>query len=306
MECGLNLIELAQRDLNLLVTLGVLLEERSVTTAGQRLGRSASAISHALGRLRQLFGDPLFVRVGHHLQPTAAAEALREPLSAVLFSIQGLMQEASFQPERSNRLFRIIASDYLQRLLLAPIVGRLRRYAPGVDLQVLPVRPHLDQALAQGDADLALGVSLSAPEQLRCRVLAEDHFVCVAQPSSWTCGDDPAAWAALPHALVSPGARRGGPVDRVLAAQGLRRRVVVTVPHFLAAVELVATTDLVLTIPRRLAELLCPPGMLVRPPPLALDPIQIVALWHGRHHRDPGHRWLRDQLWSTVEDAATR
>jgi DNA-binding transcriptional LysR family regulator len=302
----LNLIELAQRDLNLLVTLAVLLEEGSVTEAGQRLGRSPSAISHALGRLRVFFRDPLFVRVGHQLQPTAAAEALREPIFVILHSIQGLLQEATFYPERSDRHFRIIASDYLQRVLLAPIVRRLRLYAPGVDLQVLPVRPHLDQALAQGAADLALGVSLSAPEQLRCRVLGEDHFVCVAQHSSWTCGDDPAAWAALPHVLVSPGARPGGPVDRVLAHHGFRRRVVVTLPHFLAAVELVATTDLVLTLPRRLAEVLCPPGLLVRPPPLPLDPIQIVALWHHRHHRDPGHRWLREQLWSAAEGTSAR
>ncbi len=294
---------MAQRDLNLLVTLGVLLEERSVTGAGQRLGRSPSAISHALGRLRLLFGDPLFVRVGHKLQPTAAAEALSEPLSATLFSIEGLLQEATFHPDLSDRHFRIIASDYLQRVLLAPIVGRLRQFSPRVDLQVLPARPHLDQALAQGVADLALGVSLSAPEQLRRRVLGEDHFVCVAQPSSWTCGDDPAAWAALPHVLVSPGARPGGPVDRALALHGLRRRVVVTLPHFLAAVELVATTDLVLTLPRRLAEVLCPPGMLVCPPPLPLDPIQIVALWHSRHHRDPGHRWLRDQVWPAAGES---
>ena len=302
----MNLIELAQRDLNLLVTLGVLLEERSVTEAGQRLGRSPSAISHALRRLRLLFGDPLFVRVGHHLQPTAAAEALREPLSATLQSIQGLLQEATFHPERSDRHFRIIASDYLQRVLLTSIAGRLRRYAPGVDLQVLPARPNLDQALAQGDADLALGVSLSAPDQLRRRVLGEDHFVCVAQHSSWTCGDDPAAWAALPHVLVSPGARLGGPVDRALALHGLRRRVVVMLPHFLAAVELVATTDLVLTLPRRLAEVLCSPGLLVRPPPLRLDPIQLLALWHHRHHHDRGHRWLREQLWSVAESSSAR
>ena len=292
----MNIIELAQRDLNLLVTLGVLLEERSVTAAGLRLGRTPSAMSHALGRLRLLFGDPLFVRVGHHLQPTPAAEALHEPLSAVLTSVQALLQHATFSPEGSQRCFRIIASDYLQRVLLAPLVARLRVLSPSVDLQLLPVTAQLNQSLATGAADLALGVSLSAPEQLHRRILGEDHFVCVAQPSSWTCGRDPAAWAALPHVLVSPGARQGGPVDRALAAHGLRRRVVVTLPHFLAAVELVATSDLVITLPKTLADLLCPPGMLVCPPPLPLEPIQIMALWHGRSHRDPGHRWLRDQL----------
>lgn len=292
----MNEIELSRVDLNLLVSLAVLLEERSVTLASRRLGCTPSAMSHALGRLRDLFHDPLFVRVGHHLQPTPVAESLREPLRATLDSAEALLRRTKFEPAQSERTFRVMASDYLQRVLLAPIVARLREEAPKVDLRVFPVLPDLRAALANDEVDLALGVSLSAPESLRMRALGEDRFVCVARPTSWGGGEDAQAWAALPHVLVSPGNRPGGPVDRALATLGLKRRVVVTLPHFLGVMELVRTTDLVVTLPERLARALLLPGLDIYPPPVPLPPLTLVSLWHPRTHADPAHRWLRERV----------
>lgn len=292
----MNPIELARVDLNLLVTLDVLLLERSVTLAGRRLGRTPSAMSHALGRLRELFGDPLLVRAGHQLVPTPAAEALRAPLAELLRGVAGLLRQTPFDPARARRSFRIIASDYLQRLILPGLTEVVRTQAPGVDLHILPVQANLEQTLAEDAADLALGVALTAPESLRMRALGADHFVCVARPDAWTCGDDPARWAALPHVLVAPGGRPGGPVDSALAALGLRRRIALTLSNFLAALDIVATTDLVLTLPGRLAAALAPPGLLHRPPPLALPPIRLLALWHPRVDAEPGHQWLRERL----------
>jgi DNA-binding transcriptional LysR family regulator len=292
----MNGIELSKLDLNLLVVLQVLLEEQSVTRAGQRLGRTPSALSHALGRLRDTFGDPLLVRAGQGLVPTPAAEALREPLELTLRQVEVLLQRGSFNPARALRSFRLIASDYLQRVALVPALPGLRAEAPGVQLRVLPVPSDLEAELATGRADLALGVSLSAPPGLRARLLARDRFVCLARPEVWAGGADPKAWAVLPHVQVSPSGRPGGPVDEALAALGLRRRVVVCLPHFLAAVELVARTDLILTLPERLARELAGPGLQAHVPPVELAPIEIMGLWHPRVHADPGHRWLRDRL----------
>jgi DNA-binding transcriptional LysR family regulator len=289
-----NKIELSKVDLNLLVTLSVLLEERSVTTAGRRLGRTPSAMSHALGRLRELIGDPLFVRVGHRLQPTPVAESLSAPLHDTLSAVESLIRQGPFEPARAERSFRLVASDYLQRVLLPELVARLREEAPGVDLRLLPVVPDVAAALADDSADLALGVSFSAPERLKMRALCSDRFVCVSRPESWRCGDDVAAWAALPHALVAPGLAVGSAVDRALAERGLRRRIVITMPHFLAALAVVAASDLVVTLPERLARALAPPGLLIRPPPVPLAPLELVSLWHPRVHADPTHRWLRE------------
>ena len=302
----MNKIELSRVDLNLLVTLSVLLEERSVTAAGRRLGRTPSAMSHALGRLRELIGDPLFVRVGHRLQPTPVAESLSAPLHDTLSAVEALIHQGPFEPGRSDRTFRLIASDYLQRVLLPGLVAGLREEAPGVDLRLLPVVPNLAAALADDSADLALGVSYSAPERLKMRTLCSDQFVCVARPGSWRCGDDVAGWADLPHALVAPGLAVGSTVDRALAERGLRRRIVVTLPHFLAAIAVVERSDLVLTLPERLARALAPPGLLIRPPPIPLPPLELVSLWHPRVHADPAHRWLRELVVKSARATTDR
>ncbi len=295
----MNQIELARLDLNLLVTLAVMLDEKSLTRAGQRLGRTPSAMSHALARLREAFGDPLFVRVGHVLEPTAGAQALRAPLEAVLAGASALLRREPVAPARLRRTFRVVASDYLQRLVLPTWVARLRAEAPAVDLQLLSVPTDLSDHLAAGAADLALGVSLSAPEGLHARSLGTDRFVCVARAGSGAGATDPAAFAALPHLLVSPSGWPGGPVDRALGELGLGRRVVVTVPTFAAALDLVANTDLVATLPERLVRLL-PPSQLealsVTPPPVPLAPFRLLALWHARADADPAHRWLRGLL----------
>lgn len=290
----MNPIEIATLDLNLLVVLALLLEERNLTTAGRRLGRTPSAMSHALGRLRVLFGDPLFVRVGHGLRPTPAAEALRAPLDQALAGIADVLRPAAFDPATARRRFHIIASEYLQLAVLPDLMPHLRREAPGLDLVVRPVPADLEAALAT-DTDLAFGVGFSAPESLRRRHLGSDRFVCV-RAAPWPAELDPTTWAALPHVLVSPGERPGGPVDDALAALGLRRRIALRLPGFRAALEIVAQTDLATTLPERLVHTQAPAGLHTCPPPLDLPSIELVALWHPRVDADPGHRWLRSRL----------
>lgn len=294
MEILLNRIQLSELDLNLLLTLSVLLEEESVTVAAARLGRTPSAVSHALGRLRELFKDPLLVRAGQRLRPTPAAEALRAPLSLLVEQAVALMQGRAFDPSRERYCFRVLASDYLQRVLLLPALSWIRA-APAVDLRVSGVPANLELALGQDGYDLALGVSLSAPDALLSRALTSDRFVCMIRDDGREIPRDVEGWAACPHLLVTPSGRSSrGPVDDALERAGLRRRIVLTLPGFLAAVEAVAGSDLLLTLPERMARHLRPPGTRLFAPPLPLPTYRLLLLWHPRADADPRNRWLRD------------
>ncbi len=293
----MNLIEIAAVDLNLLPVLAVLLEERSVTQAGRRLGRTPSAVSHALSRLRALLDDPLLVRTGAGLRPTPLADQLREPLSALLEAIPGVVRPEAWDPARSRRQITLVASDYLQLVWLPSLMEALRS-APGLDLRVLPPPEDLLGALGAGTVDMALVVSFREGPALHVRALGEDRFVCMMRASHPALEGalDLPTYAALPHALVAPSGKPGSFVDRALDRVGLRRRVVVQLPHFLAAPALLARSDLVLTLPERLATALQTPELRVVPAPVALEPIRLHLIWHERAHADPACRWLRERV----------
>lgn len=293
----MNPIEIAALDLNLLPVLAVLLEERSVTRAGRRLGRTPSAVSHALSRLRELLDDPILVRTGSGLRPTPLAEQLRAPLEALLGSVEGVVRAEPFDPARSRRQLALVATDYLQLVWLPPLMARLAA-APGLDLRVLAPPDDLLEALGAGQVDMALVVSFREAPALHVRTLGEDRFVCLLREGhpALERGLDLQTYASLGHVLVAPSGRPGGFVDRALEREGLRRRVAVQLPHFLAAPALIARTELVLTVPERLARALQSPGLVLAPAPLALEPIPLRLIWHERTHADPACRWLRERV----------
>lgn len=285
-------------DLNLLVVLQILLEERSVTRTAVRLGRTQSAVSRSLGRLRDLFADPLLVRDGGRLAPTPRAEALTGPLRRVLVDVEDqLLAADSFDPGRARRTFVLSSADYADALVLPGLAERVWRQAPGVQLV------HRGGAQSPSDAiddfDLALGPLGPAPtSRVRSRLLLVDPFVCLLRRDHPNAGNlDLDAYAALGHVLVAPRGMPGGIVDSALAARGLSRRVVVQVQNFSVAPMVVAGSDLVTTLPRtvavRAAETL---PLVVVDPPLPLPETRIHAVWHERWHHDPGHRWLREQV----------
>ncbi len=283
-------------DLNLLVVLDALLHERNLTRAAARLPMSQPAMSHALARLRALLGDPLFHRTRGGLRPTPHALALEAPLRDVLAQVRRLLAGAVFEPAASRRAFRLAMSDYGASVLLPPLMRRLRRDAPGIDLEIsYASRSGMIAGVADGQLDLALAVFGETPAEIQRAVLFEESFVCVADAAAGlpsTLAD----YLARPHVLVAASQdQRAAEVDAALARIGQSRRVALRLPHWTAAPAVLAGTDLVLTVARRAAE---PPpaGLTVGPVPFAIAPLGFEMIWHQRADADAGLGWLRALL----------
>jgi DNA-binding transcriptional LysR family regulator len=289
-------------DLNLLVALDALLATRSVTAAARRLRLGQPAMSHALGRLRTLFGDPLLVRAGRGLEPTPRAEALTAPLGRLLRDTEQLLRvEESFDPARSRRAFRLVCPD-LTLAALPDVLAAIAAVAPHVRLEVRQPNAGAVEALASGGDDLALsaqpGPAADAPGFVQRTLgtidwaifLRARHPLALARARKLTV----AAWLAQPHVVVRTGSSSPSLVERVIAAAGHTRHVGLVAPGFLAAAQVVARTNFVLAAPRQLlAPVAAELGLVTRAPPLALPSIPAVALWPERLHLDPGHRWFR-------------
>jgi DNA-binding transcriptional LysR family regulator len=297
--------ELAGLDLNLLLVLDALLEERHVTRAGKRLGLTQPACSHALGRLRAALGDTLLVRGPRGtMLPTTRAEALAPGLREALRGLAGALRgSAPFEPKAARRSFRIACGDYAELVLLAPLVRRLTREAPGIDIWMTQLslgREEMVTQLAAGAADLAIGPPRRDwPEGVFARTLFEERFRCVMRrghPGA-TGKLTLARYCALSHLLVSPRGTPGSLIDDALAALGKTRRIVAGVPHFAVAPHVVAGSDLVATLGTHVVEACAGPlGLVVKPLPFEMPPFAITMTWHERVHRDPVQQWLRDQI----------
>lgn len=287
-------------DLNLLTSLDVLLEEKNVTRAARRLGVSQPAVSHNLRRLRELLGDPLLVRTPRGMQATPRAIELRPAVRVALEAAESVLQAAPrFDPARAERSFVLAMADQASFQLLPPLVARIAAAAPGITLLLRPPPSDLSAALAEGEAELAIGVFGDSPAGIRSEPLWTEAFACVVRRHGpGTRGPfDLARYLARPHLLVAPRGRPGSIVDDLLARDDLRRRIAVVVPHFLVAPAIVAASDLVWTAPAGLAHALAASyALAVRPPPLAIPSFTITMRWHLRLDRDPGLAWLRTML----------
>jgi len=293
-------------DLSLFVVLDALFEARTVTAAAKRLGVTQSAVSHALARLREHFGDQLFVRTRSGMTPTERARELREPIRRGLQTLRDAAgRGARFEPKKSVRTFTIATTDQLGFTLLPLLYARIAKAAPGVDLRVVAVVRDVERTLESGDADLVItGAStfVEVPGTFRQK-LFEQRLVCLVRK------DHPVAsrltmeaFCALDHVLVAPRGGRGS-VDRALEQQGLSRRVAVVVPHFMVAPFLVAKSDLVLTVvedvARAFVDIL---PLRVLAPPLDLSRAAYAQIWHERSHEDAGHKWLRSLVAECVSE----
>jgi DNA-binding transcriptional LysR family regulator len=293
-------VNLAGVDLNLLVALDALLAERSVTQAANRVGLSQPAMSRALGRLRDLLEDRLFVRTSVGLAPTPRAEALAATLPQTLASIRQMITAPEFVPQRWRATVPIALLDYHAFVLLPKLLPRLKQRAPELDLNVESLVPDPFGRLEAGDIDLALGTFEDTPPGFYRRTLLSDQFACLVRKGhpvleqAWTIE----RFAGLSHIQVSPGGQGCAErVDAALAAAGLKRRAVVSLPYFMTAPMIVAQTDMVLTVPRRVAEQAAATLPLeVLAPPVPLPAFVVSALWHERRHRDKEHAWLRSEI----------
>jgi DNA-binding transcriptional LysR family regulator len=250
----LNEADLSRVDLNLLVLFDVVNAERHVGRAAARMRVSPSAVSHGLGRLRELLGDPLFLKNPKGVVPTARAEALAEPVAEALRAARRVIGRVErFDPHTSARRFRIGAPDGVTGVLLPRLVARLGATAPHIDLALRDVLPPWEDALAQLDTralDVAVLPLEEVPARFAARDLYRERFV-VAMRRGHRLGTKPsiARYCAAEHVLVSRSGDPRGMVDEALAARGHQRRVAVTVPSFLLALAVVAESNLVSAVP---------------------------------------------------------
>ncbi|MFC5475247.1 LysR family transcriptional regulator [Paraherbaspirillum soli] len=294
---------LRRLDLNLLVTLDVLLSEHNVTRAAERLNFSQPSVSVHLAKLRDVFGDPLLLPGPRGMQPTARADALREPLRQALDALERAVSPASpFDPAEASHTWRVAAADYSGSAILLPTLAGLRSAAPGTRLAVLEAVPsRIAKQAEQGEIDLAFHTSEGAPPSLRRRTLFTERYVLAGRVGHPRLKRRPtlAQFCKLEHVIVSPdGGGFRGVTDEALAEAGLTRRVVLSVPHFLLVKSVLASTDLVAMLPSRLVR---DRGALqVVEPPVEVPGYEMAMLWHERSHRDPAHQWLREYIANSV------
>lgn len=257
-------IDLTRVDLNLLTVFEALYRERSVGRAATRLSLSQSATSHALGRLRQLFDDPVFVRHPRGIEPTPRCRELADPILAVLADLRSALGIGKrFDPASLDKRFRISAHDYALALVIPPLLACLRKEAPRVELKCVSVHPaevigHLDR----GDLDFALGgfVGIEAARVTRTKLFS-DRFVGVARQGHASVRKGKMTlrtFLDLPQVMVAPGGESRGDIDETLEALGHRRHIVATSPTFLALPYMVANTELIGVLPERLARMANP------------------------------------------------
>jgi DNA-binding transcriptional LysR family regulator len=295
------LAALARVDLNLLTVFRALDETRHVTRAARLLGLSQPALSHGLRRLRDAFGDPMFVRTPRGMALTPLAESLAVPIREALALLESeVLERGPFRPAVLSRTFRIRTTDYLEALVMPDLLAALGAEAPRVRVAALPVGTALPKAeLESGACDLAVaGFFDDIPAGFQREALFDDTFACAVRKSHPRIRSREVtleAFRAERHVLVAPGGELTGAVDRALARQKNRREVAVGTSAFLVAAWICARTTLVVTAPSRLlAHLAGPLGLRTFDPPLSMPAIHVVQVWHARSEADPAHRWFRD------------
>lgn len=297
---------LAALDLNLVVALDALLNEESVTSAGQRIGLTQPAMSHALARLRELLDDELLVREGRNMRKTELGLELAPVVRRLVGEIEGmLLGRQRFDPKTSRRSFRIAASDYCAAVLLPELIAGVRRVSPGVQIDVYEHSQLPASELARGELDAVLTTSRHVDSPLLSEELFREGFVCVVRKKHPVRGRlTLERYVELDHLLVANPGYGPGVVDCALQARGLQRRVALRVPHFLVAPAIVARTDLVLTVPRRVLEIVDTSLLRIAEPPLALEAFGVHLVWHRRSERDPGATWLRERIGACVRSVS--
>jgi DNA-binding transcriptional LysR family regulator len=283
-------------DLNLLVTLDVLLDVGSVARAARRLRLSPSAMSRALARLRTTTGDPLLVRAGRGLVATPRALELRDRVGQLVQDGQAVLRPVEMLDlKRLVRTFTLRTSDGFVESFGPSLIARVGKDAPGVRLRFLQKPDRDSTPLREGAVDLETGVigEMTGPE-IRTQVLFRDRFVGVVRRGHALSRGriTPARYAAGRHILVSRRGLDGGPIDEALKPLGLERQVVTIVGGFSAALALARTSDLIASVPERHTTTLRA-GMHSFPLPVALQEVTVSLLWHPRVDADPAHRWLR-------------
>ena len=299
-------------DLNLLVIFEAIYRTRSATAAGERLGLSQPAMSHALSRLRTVFDDPLFVRLPRGLQPTPLAHEIAPALTESLATIRASFERSKFEPLTSTRLFTIGMADIGEVAHLPHVLRAVHREAPQVRIRTIEFSPaSVRGALADGHADLALVANVGAELPLRQALIIESGYSTIARTNHPEIRGSLSLeqFRKARHLLVMPqGPRQHGEiVEQALRSSKVRADIAVEVAHFHPVAAIVTQSDLIATIPRGLADTVRQTVPIqVFDPPVPLPKTRIALSWHERSHRDAGNVWLRELYLREVRPAYNR
>ncbi|MBD8262380.1 LysR substrate-binding domain-containing protein [Pantoea agglomerans] len=293
-------------DLNLLPVLLVMMEERNVTCAAERLGITQPALSNALNRLRETLNDPLFIRERYGMRPTPKAEQLAQVVGAALSSIDKvILGQQDFDPLNATRLFTLAPNSYVEFIMMPAIVARLRSCAPGIRLRLTPFGNDVTETgVISGNTDMVLGRIVEPPDNLVVQHLMNEGLACVIRADHPLVGENLSAeqYEQLKHVNVLPPGRMRAGLYQALEQRGLRRQVAVSVTHFLAVPEMIAVTDYCATLPRLICQHLSRDQRLrIIPAPVDLGTFPVEMGWHARYRDDPAHRWFRTLITETAQ-----
>ncbi|AOE42315.1 LysR family transcriptional regulator (plasmid) [Pantoea agglomerans] len=293
-------------DLNSLPVLLVMMEERNVTRAAERLGITQPALSNALNRLRETLNDPLFIRERYGMRPTPKAEQLAQVVGAALSSIDKvILGQQDFDPLNATRLFTLAPNSYVEFIMMPAIVARLRSCAPGIRLRLTPFGNDVTEAgVISGNTDMVLGRIVEPPDNLVVQHLMNEGLACVIRADHPLVGEKLSAeqYEQLKHVNVLPPGRMRAGLYQALEQRGLRRQVAVSVTHFLAVPEMIAVTDYCATLPRLICQHLSRDQRLrIVPAPVDLGTFPVEMGWHARYRDDPAHRWFRTLITETAQ-----
>ena len=291
-------VHLRNVDLNLLNALYALLEERHVTRAAKRCFLSQSAMSRALERLREMFGDVLLVRSGRSYERTLRGESVLRELESLMPRLEAMLRGEHFDPAKSQVRFRVAMTDHAAMVLMPPLVQRVRRAGAKVNMHASAWNDRVHEDIVAGRIDTALSAE-APPSTLESEVLYDEDFVCLIARGQ---GKHPRRFTVkqylnLSHAIVETWEGQQTPVDRPLADLGLKRQAVLRIPFFVPTILSIARTDLVITVPRRLAKIMAPlANVWVVEPPREIKGLSYFMTWHQRLNAEPAHTWFREEI----------
>lgn len=298
-------MDLNKLDLNLLVVFHRLMIDRRVSAAADSLGVSQPAISNALRRLRTLLGDELFLRTARGMEPTAFAEQIAEPIAYALDSITGaLSQKQTFDPAKSDRIFTLGLTDIGEIYFMPRLLAELRKVADGITLNTVR-NINIQEEMERGNVDVAMGLLPQLQAGFFRQRLFRQSYVCIVgsgypqKKRTITLAE----FEKAGHVVVVAAGTGHGEIDKLLQRKGVKRRVLLTLPHFVALGHILQASDLIATIPERLATSLTEPfGLRYFPHPVDLPEASIDMFWHAKMHRDPANQWLRRVMFSLFSE----
>lgn len=287
-------------DLNLLLAFDVLMEERSVTRAAQRLCVSQSALSHTLRRLRVLLDDPVLVATVRGMQPTPRAEELINPVRQALNLLdRTISPPANFQPESSTACFTLGSTDYVEYVVLPPLIKHLEKIAPGVRIRLIRfVSEDVELSLERRDIDLVIRLQQKPNKRLRTAPFMRDLSVVLVRMDHPEVDDAMALelYCCLRHVVIDS-FETGSNVPKILQNHNVSRNVALRSPNFLSAPVILAESDMIATLPLKIAEMFVRGGRLkIVPCPLPVGEFDFELVWHSLLEKDPAQIWFRQQL----------